>query len=99
MRIERMNPTLGTDIRTFPFFVKLHMAMSLASSIFFRVPFTVSWLLENVSRISWRFFASAWAKFGTSKESCAIAAERLPGAGGMWGARWPGEQAFARGFH
>ena len=37
-----MNAIRGTDIRTFPFFVKLHMEVSRASSIFFSVSFALS---------------------------------------------------------
>src|SRR6266853_3248005 len=99
MRIERINPTLGTDIKTFPIFVKLHIDVSLASFIFFNVPFAVSRLLEKVSRASWRLFASGWVKLGASKESWAAAVATAPGADAMCRANWPREKAFGWGFH
>src|SRR5712691_7785408 len=97
--IERINPILGTDISTFPFFVKLHMDISLASSIFLSVLFALSTPFEKVSRISWRLFASGCAKFGASKESCAAAAATFAGADAMCRANWPREKAFGWGFH
>src|SRR6266481_3887578 len=98
MRIERMNAIRGTDIRTFPFLVKLHMEVSRASSIFFSVSFALSRLLEKVSRTSWRLFASGCEKFGASILSGTAAAVTLPGKDAMCRANWPSEKDFGWGF-
>src|SRR5436853_1782444 len=64
MRIARRNAIRGTDIRTFPFFVKLHTDLSRASSIFFRASLALSKLLEKVSKTSWRLLASGCESSG-----------------------------------
>ena len=86
-----MNPIRGTDIRTFPFFVKRHMDVSRASSIFFNVSFALSRLFEKVSRTSWRLLGSGCEKFGTSMLSGTTAAATLPGTDAMCRANWPSE--------
>src|SRR5204862_6232172 len=98
MRIERMNAIRGTDIRTFPFLVKLHMEVSRASSIFFSVSFAVSRLLEKVSRTSWRLFASGCEKFGASILSGTAAAVTLPGRDGLCRANRPRGKGFGGRF-
>src|SRR6266481_7173597 len=99
MRIERMNVIRGTDIRTFPFLVKLHMEVSRAPSIFFNVSFALSRLLEKVSRTSWRLLASGCEKFGASMLSGTAAAATLPGTDATCRANWPREKALGCGFH
>src|SRR5437660_9010357 len=98
MRIDRMNPIRGTDIRTFPFFVKLHTDLSRASSIFFRASLALSRLLEKVSKTSWRLLASGCEKFGASILSGTAAAVTLPGRDAMCRANWPSEKDFGCGF-
>src|SRR6202011_5692314 len=98
MRIERMNPTRGTDIRTLPFFVKLHMDESRASSIFFSVSFALSRLLAKVSRTSWRFLGSGCEKVGASMLSGTAAAATLACTDAMCRANWPREKGFGGGF-
>src|SRR6266403_5257869 len=78
MRTERMKPIRGTDIRTFPFFVKLHMEVSRASSIFLRVSFALSRLFEKVSKTSWRLLGSGCEKFGASILSGTLPQQRCP---------------------
>src|ERR1700731_1590659 len=97
--IERMNPIFGTDIRTFPFLVKLQADMSCASSIFFKVSLALSRLLEKASRISWRLWGSGREKFGTSMVSGTTAAAMLLGAEAMCRASYPREKDFGWGFH
>src|SRR6267378_5143784 len=98
MRIERMKLIRGTDIRTFPFFVKLHVDMSRASSIFFRVSFALSTLLEKVSKTSWRLLASGCEKIGASMVSGTAAAATPPGVHATCMANCPKEKAFGCGF-
>src|SRR6267378_2495577 len=98
MRIERMNPIRGTDIRTFPSFVKLHVDMSRASSIFFRASFAFSRLMEKVSKTSWRLLGSGCEKLGASILSGTAAAATLPGTDAMCRANWPSEKDFGWGF-
>src|ERR1700688_15634 len=96
--IERMNPIRGTDIRTFPFLVKLQVDIRRASSIFFTVSFAVSRLFENVSRTSWRLLGSGRLKFGASIVSGTAAEATLPGTEAMCNASWPRERDFGWGF-
>src|SRR5260370_29248201 len=98
MRIERMNQIRGTDIKTFPFFVKLHVDVSRASAIFVSVSFALSRLLENVSRTSWRLLGSGCEKLGASMVSGTAAAATLPGTDAMCRANCPREKAFGWGF-
>src|SRR5437879_3124717 len=98
MRTERMKPIRGTDIRTFPFFVKLHMEVSRASSIFLRVSFALSRLFEKVSKTSWRLLGSGCEKFGASILTGTAAAATLPGTDAMCRANWPSEKDFGWGF-
>src|SRR6267378_355496 len=98
MRMERRNAIRGTDIRTFPFFVKLHVELSRASSIFFSVSFALSRLLAKVSKTSWRLLGSGCEKLGASILSGTAAAVTLPGTDAMCRANWPGEKDFGWGF-
>jgi len=90
-RTNESDPS-GPDIRTFPFFVKLHMAMSLASSIFFRVPsrFPLGKCVQNFLAV----LRLGWVKPGTSKESCAIRCRKVAGSG----RNVPGPTAEGEGF-
>src|SRR5882724_3824138 len=97
--MERRKAIRGTDIRTFPFFVKLHVELRRASSIFFKAALALSRLFEKVSRTSWRLFASGCEKFGASIVSGTAAAVTVAGTDAMCKANWPREKAFAWGFH
>src|SRR5260370_19815645 len=98
MRTERRNAIRGTDIRTFPFFVKLHVELSRASSIFFSVSFALSRLLAKVSKTSWRLLGSDCEKLGASILSGTAAAVTLPGTDAMCRANWPREKDLGWGF-
>jgi hypothetical protein len=69
----------GTDMMTFPFFVKVHMETSRASSMLFSVARARAMLLEKVSSTSCRLLASGRGAFGNSKVSGTTAAAILSG--------------------
>src|SRR5258707_7372376 len=93
-----MNPIRGTDIKTFPFFVKVHVDVSRASSIFFSVSFALSRLLEKVSRTSWRLLGSGCEKLEASFVSSTANAATLPGRDATCRANWPSEYDLGCGF-
>src|ERR1051325_5562508 len=95
--MERRNAIRGTVNTTFPFLVRLHGAVRVASSIFFSEALAFSMLWENASKTSWQLLASAWAKIGASIVSGMLAAAMLPWTTAMWSANWPREKDFGCG--